>query len=80
MIQNFPNALYIDYSNFYQEYIKNYNEKGLKNLKKQNEKIYGIKLQFTDNFLQFPKFVGKGTFHADLTFDDICPYFRKNNY
>ena len=75
-IQNFPNALYTDNMKFYQEYVKNYNESGLKNLKKDIENNYKIKLQFTDNFLQFPKFVDSKKY-PELIFDEICPNFRK---
>ena len=32
-IQNFPNALYTNYADYYQDYINNYNESGLLNLK-----------------------------------------------
>ena len=38
-LQNFPNVLFTDNSNFYQEYILNYNEKGLLNLKKRLKHI-----------------------------------------
>ena len=75
-IQNFPNALYTNNIKFYQEYIRNYNEKGLKNLKKDIEKQYKIKLKFTSNFMEFPKFVNNEKF-TDLIFDEICPNFRK---
>ena len=75
-IQKFPNALYTDNYMFYQQYVKNYNQNGLLNLKKQIENNYKIKLQFTNNFLQFPKFVGCRNY-SDLTFDEFCPNFRK---
>ena len=34
-IQNFPNALYTDNTNYYKKYVKNYNKKGLLDLKKE---------------------------------------------
>ena len=37
-IQQFPNCLYTDTSEIYEEYITNFNEKGLKNLKKKLSK------------------------------------------
>ena len=75
-IQNFPNALYTNNSKFYQYYVKNYNKKGLEILKKDIENAYKIKLQFTDNFLEFPKFINSKKYN-DIIFDEISPYFRK---
>ena len=75
-IQKFPNALYTNNSKFYKEYIRNYNEKGLNKLKKDIEKQYKIKIKFTKNFLEFPKFVNSEKF-TDLIFEEICPNFRK---
>ena len=75
-IQNFPNALYTNNSKFYQYYVKNYNKKGLEILKKDIENAYKIKLHFTDNFLEFPKFINSQKYN-DIIFDEISPYFRK---
>ena len=75
-IQNFPNALYTNNTQFYQNYVKNYNKTGLENLKKDIEKFYKVKLQFTDNFLKFPKFINSQEY-KDIIFDEISPYFRK---
>lgn len=44
-LQNFPNALYTNDANFYQEYILNYNTDGLLKLKSKIEKHYGIKIK-----------------------------------
>ena len=43
-IQNFQNCLYTDQSNFYEEYITNFNKDGLEKLKKDVEKEYNITL------------------------------------
>jgi hypothetical protein len=75
-IQNFPNALYTNNSKFYQYYVKNYNKKGLEILKNDIENAYKIKLHFTDNFLEFPKFINSKKYN-DIIFDEISPYFRK---
>ena len=38
-LENFPNALFTDNIDFFKDYIKNYNEKGLLDLKKKNRKF-----------------------------------------
>ena len=84
-IQKFPNALYTNNSSFYEKYITNYNEQGLNKLKNEIETKYKIKLNFSDNILEFPKFVnnkeeeGKTIYkkYDDLIFEDICSCFRK---
>ena len=51
-IQKFPNCLYTESSGIYEEYITNFNEKGLKNLKEKVEKKYNISLlDFSEDFL-----------------------------
>ena len=75
-LQNFPNALFTDNSNFYQEYILNYNEKGLLNLKKKIETYYNIKLIFDNNFLKFPKFINSEKFD-NIIFGEQIQYFKK---
>ena len=75
-LQNFPNALFTDNSNFYQEYILNYNESGLLNLKKKIETYYNIKLIFDNNFLKFPKFINSGEFD-NIIFGEQIQYFKK---
>ena len=75
-IQNFPNALYTNNTNYYQKYVKNYNEKGLLSLKKEIEQNYKISLKFTQNFLQFPKYINQKKY-MDLTFGEVCENFRK---
>ena len=75
-IQNFPNALYTNNTSFYEKYVKNYNEKGLLQLKQEIEQIYKINLKFTQDFLSFPKFVNNEEY-KNLIFEEICPNFRK---
>ena len=52
-LQNFPNALYTNNSSFYKDFILNYNEKGLLDLKKKIENQYKIMIIFCfkSNFL-----------------------------
>ena len=75
-IQKFPNALYTNDADFYKDYIINYNEKGLLNLKKQIENYYEIKLNFTKDFIQFPKYINEKEY-KDLIFEDISDNFRR---
>ena len=75
-LQNFPNALFTDNPNFYQEYILNYNESGLLNLKKKIETYYNIKLIFDNNFLKFPKFINSDKFD-NIIFGEQIQYFKK---
>ena len=85
-LQNFPNALYTNDASFYKDYILNYNEQGLFDLKKKIENYYGINLKFTDNFLKFPKFINEKEYD-DIIFEEPSPNFKKviiinsdNNY
>ena len=72
-LQKFPNALYTNMNNFYEKYVTNYNENGLKQLKKEVENQYKIKLNFTNDFMKFPKFVG----NEKLFYNDIHQNFRR---
>ena len=76
-LQSFPNALYTNDANFYQEYILNYNSDGLLKLKSKIEKHYGIKLKFKDDFsLYFPSFINTNAY-SKVIFEEINPYFKK---
>ena len=75
-LQSFPNALYTDDMRFFQKYVLNYNEQGLLTLKNEIQNHYGITLNFTYNFLQFPKFINENTYE-NIIFDEPTPYFRK---
>jgi hypothetical protein len=75
-IQNFPNALYTNTITYYEKYVRNYNEKGLLSLKKEIEKNYKISLKFTENFLQFPRYIDNKDY-INIKFKEECPYFKK---
>ena len=75
-IQNFPNALYTNYADYYQDYINNYNESGLLNLKSEIEDNYKINLKFTNDFLKFPKFINEAEYN-NLIFNEISENFKK---
>jgi hypothetical protein len=45
-------------------------------LKKEIEQNYKISLKFTQNFLQFPKYINQKKY-MDLTFGEVCENFRK---
>ena len=75
-IQNFPNALYTNYLEIIKYYIMNYNENGLIYLKEYIESHYKIKLNFTNTFLKFPKFINEKNCE-DIIFDEISDNFKK---
>ena len=76
-IKNFKNVLYTNNNSFYEDYVTNYNEIGLKKLKNDVEKKFKIKLQeFTDDFLKFPNFIKEGKKYKDTNFSEICDNFR----
>ena len=75
-LQNFPNALYTNDASFYKDYILNYNSSGLLKLKSKIEKYYDINLKFTDDYLQFPKFINQKEYN-DIIFDEPNPNFKK---
>ena len=75
-IQKFQNCLYTDQSNFYEEYITNFNKDGLEKLKKDVEKEYNITLmEFSENFLSYPNFKNEGDF-SSLKFNNNDKYIR----
>jgi len=76
-IKDFPNCLYTNKSNIYEEYISNYKEVELKELKKKVEDKYDIKLKnFTFDFLCYSNCdVDESSSYFD--FNSNCPYFRR---
>ena len=75
-IQKFPNCLYTNANSIYEEYILNFNEKGLKNLKTKVEKKYNIKLlDFSKDFLSYPNFMNEVEY-STLTFKNYNSNFR----
>ena len=83
-IKDFPNCLFIykngNYKEFIKEYIKNYNEIGLENLRKKIEKEYDITLnQFSSNFLSFPNFKNRVDFSSiNFKCENIRHVYIKN--
>ena len=75
-IKNFPNALFTDNDDFYHDYILNYNEKGLYDLKRRIELYYNIQLIFEKDILRFPKFINSGKFD-DIFFGVQTQNFKK---
>ena len=75
-LQNFPNALYTNNSSFYKDFILNYNEKGLLDLKKKIENQYKIKLKFTNDYMKFPNFIDSDKYD-NITFGGPSPNFKK---
>ena len=64
-IQNFNNCLYTNKADIYEQYITNFNESSLKNLKKKVEEDYNIKLKpFSFDFILFPNYKKEGDFNA----------------
>ena len=56
-VKEFPNCLFGNSIQIYKEYLTNYNEEGLKKLKKEIEQLYNISLKdFTDDFLLYPNY------------------------
>ena len=57
-IKDFPNCLYTDKKDIYEEYITNFTENGLKNLKVKDERKYhnnNLSLrEFTEDFIKYP--------------------------
>ena len=82
-IKDYNNSLFTDNIDYYREFITNFNEIELKNIKKKLEKDLSIQFKFTFDFISFPNYKSKGTF-SSLNFK--CEYFRQgyfkngNNY
>ena len=78
-IQDFPNVLYTNTGKIYKKYIKNYNEKGLRELKKEVENLYQINLkEFTNDFLSYPLYIDEQKF-SDINYSEKSPYIREVN-
>ena len=75
-IKKFPNALYTNSSTFYEKFITDFNEEGLKSLKKSIEKEYNVNLpEFTEDFIKFPLFKKEG-YYDELTLSSKYEFFR----
>ena len=76
-ISDYPNCLYTDKFEICEEYIKNYNKTGLKNLKEKIENEYSIKLKkFSSDFLLYPNYKKEGDFSSL----DFKSYYIKHVY
>ena len=76
-ITTFPNCLYTNKADLFVEYILNFNEDGLKKLKKKVEQIYQIQLKkFSFDFISFPNYRSEGDF-SSLEYNS--DYFRHVN-
>ena len=75
-IKDFSNCLYTNNSKIYVDYISNYKEDALKELKKKVEDIYEIKLKdFSFDFLCYSN-CDDDLNSSYLDYKSICPYFR----
>jgi len=63
IIQNFSNALYTQDIKFCLRYIRNYNNNGLKKLKREVENNLNVRLNFTRDFLSFNNFINSGDYN-----------------
>ena len=75
-IKEFPNVLITNRIDITNKYIKNYNNKGILELKKEIEKYFNIKLTFTNDFLLFPQYIDKNQY-KNLKIQEINPNFKK---
>ena len=75
-LKDFPNVLFTNNKNIIQQYIMNYNEKGILALKNEIEKINNIKLKFTNDFFSY-KYIIKNNNYKNIIFEEINPHFRK---
>ena len=75
-LKDFPNVLFTNNKNIIQQYIMNYNEKGLLTLKNEIEKINNIKLKFTNDFFSYKNII-KNNNYKSIIFEEINPHFRK---
>ena len=75
-LKDFPNVLFTNNKNIIQQYIMNYNEKGLLTLKNEIEKINNIKLKFTNDFFSYKNII-KNNNYKNIIFEEINPHFRK---
>ena len=72
-IKDFPNCLYTNELDIYHEYITNFNEEGLKELREKVIEKYQIKLkEFTFDFMLFPYYINNNSYiFSNLDFKNI---------
>ena len=78
-IKNYNNCLYTNNKDILKEYITNFNEYGLKCLKKKVENTYNITLkEFTNNFLYYPLFINEEYYcNSFINYNETNPYIRE---
>ena len=75
-IKDFPNCLYTNKYKIYEDYISNYKEGALKELKQEVENSYKIKLrEFTFDFLCYSN-CDDDLSISYFDYNSYCPYFR----
>jgi hypothetical protein len=75
-IQGFTNCVYSSEPNIYEEYISNYNNVGLKELKKKVENLHDIKLkEYSFNFLSY-SYCDEDLSFSCFDYNNKCIYFR----
>jgi len=78
-VKDFYNCLYTNKISIYEEYISNYYEGGLRELKKKVENSYNIKLkEFSFDFLSYSNYNDSLNFSM-IDYNSNCPYFRSVN-
>ena len=73
-VVNFKNAIFSNEPKYYEEYIDSFinndysqTNENLKNLRKKNEKYYGVSYNFDEKYLYYPNFKNNGNF-SELSF------------
>ena len=76
-IQKYPNVLYTNDGTFYEDYIKNYNEKDLKDLKKRVEKQHNTKpLEFSNDFMSYPLYLNND-YYSNINISEKSKYIKR---
>lgn len=56
-LKDFPNALFSNKESFYEDFITNFNEDGLRNLKRDVEDHYNTTFpEYTDELMKYPHY------------------------
>lgn len=76
-LKNFPNALFSNKEEFLQEYVTNFNETGLKRLKKKIEDCYNCKFKEFEEPFKYPYFLNDDTQLNDINCQSFELYKHK---
>ena len=76
-LKNFQNFLYTNSMTYYEKYVMNYNNEGLKKLKNEVQGYYkGLQIpDFTNDYLSFPNYK-QGIKYSEVNFVDNCKYIK----